>query len=164
LGGACGFLLTPFMVFSDCSRKDLIENGKFNVALILTTANIGMLVLTVLTFQDEPLNPPSQCQALKEQSTCIPYKTSALRIIRNKHFVLLLFLYGFFVATFITVATMLNETVIYYFPGRQKEVGIMGAILIGSGMIGSVVAGYILDLTHKFKYEQFISKTIVFLL
>ncbi|XP_035204907.1 feline leukemia virus subgroup C receptor-related protein 2-like, partial [Stegodyphus dumicola] len=116
LGSVCGFLLTPFMVFSDCSRKDLIENGKFNVAVILTAANIGMLVLTALTFQNEPLNPPSECQALKEKSTCMPYKTSALRIIRNKYFVLLLFLYGLFVATFITFATMLNETVIHYFP------------------------------------------------
>ncbi|KFM57530.1 Feline leukemia virus subgroup C receptor-related protein 2, partial [Stegodyphus mimosarum] len=94
MGVGLGFLMTPFMVPNDCSKPALIQEGKFKVAYTLTGLNMAVLVLIVFTFQNEPLNPPSETQALKENSASVSYTTSVLRTIKNSNFILLLLLYG----------------------------------------------------------------------
>ncbi|KFM57527.1 putative MFS-type transporter, partial [Stegodyphus mimosarum] len=68
MGVGLGFLLTPFMVSSDCSKPELIEEGKFKVAVTLSVLNITVLSLISFTFQKEPLYPPSEAQEFKENS------------------------------------------------------------------------------------------------
>ena len=42
---------------------------------------------------------------------------------------------------------MINE----YYPGQNENAGFIGLIIIGSGLIGSIIAGIVLDKTKAYK-------------
>ncbi|KAB7499841.1 40S ribosomal protein S20 [Armadillidium nasatum] len=73
------------------------------------------------------------------------------RLMRNRNYVLLLLSYGMNVGVFYGISTLLNQTVLQYFPGQTKSAGQIGLLIVIAGMFGSVVCGIILDKTAKFK-------------
>ncbi|XP_054710179.1 uncharacterized MFS-type transporter C09D4.1-like isoform X3 [Uloborus diversus] len=62
-----------------------------------------------------------------------------------------LIIFSLMVGTYFVTATLLNAFLIPFFPGTEVLIGWMGWLLIVAGLIGSIVAGYVLDYTHKFK-------------
>ncbi|XP_042896551.1 choline/ethanolamine transporter flvcr2a isoform X1 [Parasteatoda tepidariorum] len=149
LGIALGYLFSPLMVSNDCEDKPLIENGKFKVATILTILNLIWLMLVLFTFQNAPKSPPTQTQIKKEPSES--HTKSVITMFKNLNFVLLFIMYGLTVGTYFAITTILNNLILRYFPHREVEIGWMGTLFIISGLVGSMIAGTILDYTHRFK-------------
>ncbi|XP_042896553.1 choline/ethanolamine transporter FLVCR2 isoform X2 [Parasteatoda tepidariorum] len=150
LGIALGYLFSPLMVSNDCEDKPLIENGKFKVATILTILNLIWLMLVLFTFQNAPKSPPTQTQIKKEPSES--HTKSVITMFKNLNFVLLFIMYGLTVGTYFAITTILNNLILRYFPHREVEIGWMGTLFIISGLVGSMIAGTILDYTHRFKF------------
>nr|XP_042899571.1 uncharacterized MFS-type transporter C09D4.1-like [Parasteatoda tepidariorum] len=106
LGFAAGYPFAPLIISNNCTDTASIEEGKFKVATILTTANVLWLILIVLRM-----------------------------------------MYG----SFLAFTTVLNNLILRYFPEKEVEIGWMGTLLMVSGLAGSMLAGFILDFTHKFR-------------
>ncbi|CAL1262775.1 unnamed protein product [Larinioides sclopetarius] len=155
LGVAFGFVLSPLAVSSECSQKDLISIGKRNVAYILTGVNVALFILITFTFQNAPKLPPSAGEAQKKKELDIPYKEVVLSMLKNTDFILILITYGLMVGSYFAFGTTLNGLILEFFPHREMEIGWMGLLFIVSGLVGSLIAGCILDGTQKFKETTF---------
>ncbi|GFY73159.1 feline leukemia virus subgroup C receptor-related protein 2 [Trichonephila inaurata madagascariensis] len=127
LGVALGFVFSPLIVPADCSRKDLISIGKRNIAYILTAVNIVVFILITFTFQNAPKNPPSLAQAQKRKKSSESHIQIIMSMLKNPNFILILIVY-------------------------EVEVGWMGLLFVVCGLMGSMIGGFILDSTHKFKF------------
>ncbi|XP_054710176.1 feline leukemia virus subgroup C receptor-related protein 2-like isoform X1 [Uloborus diversus] len=150
MGLALGFICAPLMISSDCSNLKLITKGRTNVAILLTVVNTILTALIIFTFQGKPPHPPSVAQAEKKDDK-LDYLKLSLSMLKNVNFVLIFIMYGLMVGTYFVTATLLNAFLIPFFPGTEVLIGWMGWLLIVAGLIGSIVAGYVLDYTHKFK-------------
>ncbi|KAL7634454.1 UNVERIFIED_CONTAM: hypothetical protein RMT77_014831 [Armadillidium vulgare] len=150
LGVAMGFLLPPVIVPTS-EDKDEIAHGLrimfFGVASLCT----ALFILIIFVFKEKPETPPSAAakSALEEESGS--YLGGILRLMRNRNYILLLLSYGMNVGVFYGISTLLNQTVLQYFPGQTKSAGQIGLLIVIAGMFGSVVCGIILDKTAKFK-------------
>jgi fucose permease len=58
----------------------------------------------------------------------------------------------FAVGVFYAISTLLNQIVLYHYPGAEEDAGRIGLCIVVAGMMGSVCCGVILDKTHRFKY------------
>ena len=67
------------------------------------------------------------------------------------NFVLLMAGYGLNVGVFYAISTVLNQMIAPTWSGSNALVGRLGLLLVLSGMLGSVVAGYILDKTRLYR-------------
>ncbi|XP_042896549.1 choline/ethanolamine transporter flvcr2b [Parasteatoda tepidariorum] len=151
LGIGIGFIFSPLLVSSDCKKKEDIEVGKETVATILTAMNTVLLLLIVLTFQNAPKLPPSINECQKKSEKSVPQLKIIWKMLKNLNFILVLLVYGLMAGCYFAFATTLNDLILRYFPNKSIEVGWMGLVFIFTGLIGSVVAGCILDYTHKYK-------------
>ncbi|XP_071034795.1 uncharacterized MFS-type transporter C09D4.1-like [Parasteatoda tepidariorum] len=149
LGVAAGCLFSPLMTSNNCSDKALIQEEKTTITTILTSVNVFWLFLVVFTFQDSPKYPPNLHQ-VKKQVTHSHLKT-VIGMFKSLNFIMLFVIYGLMVGTCFAITTVLNNLVLRYFPHRELEIGWMGSLFIVAGLIGSMIAGTILDYTHKFK-------------
>ncbi|XP_023235905.1 uncharacterized MFS-type transporter C09D4.1-like isoform X2 [Centruroides sculpturatus] len=149
-GIALGFLLPPLLVRNadkDTIGKDLTFLF-FGVAIFTSL----LFLIIIFAFKDKPPKPPSRAQAAILASVeRINYWKSILNLIKNINYTLLLITYGINVGVFYAISTLLNQVVLIHFPGEEQTAGWMGLTIVLTGMLGSVVCGYILDLTHKFK-------------
>ncbi|XP_042896550.1 choline/ethanolamine transporter flvcr2a-like [Parasteatoda tepidariorum] len=151
LGIGVAFILSPMLVTSDCKKKGEIEEGKSNVALILTVLNTALLILILLTFQSAPQHPPNQNELQKISKKPTSRVKTILKMLKNVHFILIIVVYGMMCGSYMAFATTLNDLILRYFPKKQIEVGWMGLIFIATGLVGSIIAGWILDSTRKYK-------------
>ncbi|GFT82204.1 feline leukemia virus subgroup C receptor-related protein 2 [Nephila pilipes] len=151
LGVAIGFVFSPLIVPADCSRKDLISIGKRNVAYILTAVNLVVFILIVFTFQNAPKNPPSLAQAQKRKESSESHTQIIMNMLKNPNFILILIVYGLMVGSYYAIGTILNSLILYFFPHKEMQVGWMGLLFVVCGLVGSIIAGFTLDSTHKFK-------------
>lgn len=62
------------------------------------------------------------------------------------------FLFFSAVGVFYAISTLLNQIVLYHYPGAEEDAGRIGLCIVVAGMLGSVCCGVILDKTHRFKY------------
>ncbi|XP_076313105.1 choline/ethanolamine transporter flvcr2a-like isoform X1 [Tachypleus tridentatus] len=149
LGIALGFLLPPLLVpKTDDKEKIGCDLG----VLFYGVAGFTTLLLLVIlfAFKDKPSHPPSVAQALSNNQE-ENYWCSILRLVKNKNYIILLVTYGINVGVFYALSTLLNQMVLYHYPGEETNAGWIGLLIILAGMVGSVVCGFILDKTHKFK-------------
>lgn len=150
LGCGLGFIFPPMVLPTNCTEKDLIGRGRKIVAYTLFGSNVLVLLLILLTFSKKPKTPPSLAEANKD--SCVKdFKRSLCALLKNFNYVLLVLSYGIIVGTSIAMATILFSIVSPHFPGEDEVIGWMGLLVILSGTIGSIIAGYILDLTHRYK-------------
>nr|XP_042896554.1 feline leukemia virus subgroup C receptor-related protein 2 isoform X3 [Parasteatoda tepidariorum] len=110
---------------------------------------IAVSVTNTIAFQNAPKSPPTQTQIKKEPSES--HTKSVITMFKNLNFVLLFIMYGLTVGTYFAITTILNNLILRYFPHREVEIGWMGTLFIISGLVGSMIAGTILDYTHRFK-------------
>lgn len=61
------------------------------------------------------------------------------------------FLSCFAVGVFYAISTLLNQIVLFHFPGAEEDAGRIGLCIVVAGMMGSVCCGVVLDRTHRFK-------------
>ncbi|GIZ04503.1 feline leukemia virus subgroup C receptor-related protein 2 [Caerostris extrusa] len=151
LGVAIGFVLSPSIVSSDCSQKDQISIGKRNVAYILTAVNVVVFALVTFTFQNTPKLPPSLSESQrKKKDNDQSHIQVVLSMLKNPNFILINIMYGLMVGSYFAIGTTLNNLILRFYPHKEVEIGWMGLLFIVAGLVGSIISGYILDLTHKF--------------
>jgi len=110
-----------------------------------------LLLLIILFFKKEPPLPPSPAQVEQRANGDSNFVGSLKRLATNRNYVLLLLSYSLNVGVFYAISTLLNVVVLNYFPNGGEDAGRIGLIMVLSGMVGSVVAGVVLDKTHRFK-------------
>jgi predicted MFS family arabinose efflux permease len=119
-----------------------------HVPRLLLVQNCGILVATLLllaVFRDRPPLPPSLTSALDGFSG-----SELLSLLRDLPFMLLSVVFGVVIGTSYAVSTLLNETMVPlgYSVG---EVGLCGVLMVMGGLLGAALAGYLVDLTHRYK-------------
>lgn len=173
VGIALGFLLPP-LLFKGIEGKigvrdvETVSAG-LNILFVTVACVTSLLfVLKLIFFDDRPPYPPSTAAAKAEQammSPCDTYSSDSMStasqpvsyasimksLFTNRNYNLLLITYGLNVGVFYAISTILNQLIELRFPGHEVEAGIMGLIITISGVFGSVLCGFILDTTHKFK-------------
>ncbi|KAA3678520.1 MFS transporter, FLVCR family, feline leukemia virus subgroup C receptor-related protein [Paragonimus westermani] len=78
------------------------------------------------------------------------FKQQLFYILRNPHFVLLVLSYGINTGVYYAVGTLLNVILQAYFP-NETSIGWIGFTMIMAGIVGSVLAGTILDRSKRYK-------------
>ncbi|XP_054166067.1 uncharacterized MFS-type transporter C09D4.1-like [Oppia nitens] len=121
----------------------------FGVATVTTI----LFILIILFFKNNPDLPPSTAQAnalvANENASFV---ASLKALATNPYFILLFFTYGLNTGVFYAVSTVLNQMVTGAFgEDYVTKAGYMGFTLTLAGILGSVVCGYLLDLTKRFK-------------
>lgn len=58
---------------------------------------------------------------------------------------------SFTVGVFYAISTLLNQIVLFHYPGAEEDAGRIGLCIVVAGMMGSVCCGIVLDKTHRFK-------------
>jgi FLVCR family feline leukemia virus subgroup C receptor-related protein len=61
------------------------------------------------------------------------------------------FFYLLTVGAFQAISTLLNQIVVFHYPGAEEDAGRIGFCIVAAGMVGSVCLGFFLDKTHRFK-------------
>ncbi|XP_063710177.1 uncharacterized MFS-type transporter C09D4.1-like [Culicoides brevitarsis] len=150
VGTALGFLITPMIV---SHNHDEVRDGL--CVLMLGTAIISTIVAVVVAvyFESSPANPPTYVQAIQKavNQSNDGYIEAVKRLLVHKEFMKLVLAYGLNVGVFNAFSTLLNQIVLGYFPNSEQDAGKVGLSLIIIGAIGSLVFGYTMDVTHKFK-------------
>ncbi|XP_076039064.1 histamine transporter [Oratosquilla oratoria] len=152
-GIALGFLLPPTLIPS-VDDKDIVG---FRLSLMFYTVAIICTILFVaiiFLFREKPLLPPSTAAITHEEN--LSYMQGIVRLMKNRGYVLLLLSYGMNVGVFYAISTLLNQVVLHHFPGENENAGRIGLLIVLAGMLGSVVSGYALDRSAKFKLVTFL--------
>ncbi|GFU32145.1 putative MFS-type transporter C09D4.1 [Trichonephila clavipes] len=74
-----------------------------------------------------------------------------MSMMKNPNFILILLVYGLMVGSYYALGTVLNSLILHFFPHKEIEVGWMGLLFVVCGLMGSMIGGFSLDSTHKFK-------------
>ncbi|OTF82396.1 hypothetical protein BLA29_005505, partial [Euroglyphus maynei] len=169
IGVALGFLIPPLLMpkFSSLNKTNLSlssielnhdeKNKQIRQALIWLTWPLAIittiiLILIFIFFKDQPDVPPSEAQALLRKSEKKSYTESMRELIYNRNFSLLFISYGLNVGVCYAVSTVLGAIVVQTMGSEyQNDAGFMGSLIIISGIFGSIICGYILAWTSKFK-------------
>ncbi|XP_044761483.1 uncharacterized MFS-type transporter C09D4.1-like isoform X2 [Coccinella septempunctata] len=110
----------------------------------------------------KPPSPPSASQALlssTENNENISFWTSLKSFARNRDFMLVLLSFGINYGLWNSFGVLFNQIYTNFFPNadNDSDLGILtsATVLLG-GCCGSVIFGYLLDKTHKFKLVSFL--------
>ncbi|KAG1681389.1 Feline leukemia virus subgroup C receptor-related protein 2 [Nymphon striatum] len=151
VGIALGFLIPP-MVVTFSEDKDEISSGlnvMFYTIAVLTTI---IFFCILFGFQNAPPNPPSKAQAATLGNIHVTsYKASICNLVKNRSYVLLVISYGINTGIFYAISTLLNQALEMHYQGQETTIGQIGLTIVVAGLIGSVVGGFVLDKTHRFK-------------
>uniref|UniRef100_A0A182RD22 Major facilitator superfamily (MFS) profile domain-containing protein n=1 Tax=Anopheles funestus TaxID=62324 RepID=A0A182RD22_ANOFN len=152
LGIAIGFFLTPMIIVN---HDDFGAIGVDLQVFLMGVAGVSTMIacMVIAVFKSEPPFAPSHVQAL--QRTMKPrrkdYWPSVARLLKDDNYLILVIAYGINVGLFNAFSTLLNQIVLNYFPDSASDAGRIGLALIVLGLIGSMVFGYLLDTSHKYK-------------
>uniref|UniRef100_A0A914DJK7 Choline/ethanolamine transporter FLVCR1 n=1 Tax=Acrobeloides nanus TaxID=290746 RepID=A0A914DJK7_9BILA len=149
LGIAIGFLLPPLIVHTGTAVAVAYDlNILFLGSAIVNTV---IFVCIILFFSEKPALPPSLAQARAIEESDGNFFQSLKDLVLNPSYMLLLVTYGINVGVFYAISTLLSQMVLHYHPDAQQETGTIGLLIVVSGMLGSVICGYILDKFHHYK-------------
>ncbi|XP_063357847.1 uncharacterized MFS-type transporter C09D4.1 [Cydia amplana] len=149
LGVALGFVLPPMFVKAGGTIEQIAADFQFMFYLVAGVTSV-LFVFILLFFKRAPATPPSAAADLGA-SLDSNFLHSVKKLFTNRNYNLLLVSYGLNVGVFYAISTLLNEVVLKFFPGANEDVGRIGLMIVVAGMLGSVICGFILDKTHKFK-------------
>jgi FLVCR family feline leukemia virus subgroup C receptor-related protein len=150
LGIAIGFVLPPLIVHMGSNAEITHDLG----ILFFGSAVFNTIIFAAIIafFSEKPKLPPSIAQARAiEESIDGNYMKSLRKLVVNPHYMLLLITYGINVGVFYAISTLLSQMILLYYPDAQEETGTIGLLIVVSGMLGSVVCGFILDKFHHYK-------------
>uniref|UniRef100_A0A0N4ZVC5 MFS domain-containing protein n=1 Tax=Parastrongyloides trichosuri TaxID=131310 RepID=A0A0N4ZVC5_PARTI len=150
LGIAVGFLLPPYVVHN--GTTEIVGKHLFDCFLASFILNVTVLILVFFIFQSEPTFSPSIAQAhAKVSEVNAGYIKEIKKCFKDKSFILLLFCYGLNTGVFYAISTLLQQIMLPYYDGSQKEIGTIGLVLVVAGMIGTLFSGFLLDKFHRYK-------------
>ncbi|KAH9503485.1 Feline leukemia virus subgroup C receptor- protein 2 [Bulinus truncatus] len=150
-GIAFGFLVPPILV-PNSEDIDIMSKG-FYIMFGAGSFVIGVIFLLIcIFFQEKPPQPPSRAQQLSVEAAIHEnYLQSLKRLFQNQGFIILMISYGCNTGSFYAISTLLNAIILNYFKGEEENAGRIGLTIIVMGILGSVVAGILLDKTKAFK-------------
>ncbi|CEF67611.1 Major facilitator superfamily and Major facilitator superfamily domain, general substrate transporter and Major facilitator superfamily domain-containing protein [Strongyloides ratti] len=150
LGIAAGFLLPPYIIH--IGTDEIVGKHLFDCFLASFILNITVLILVFFIFQEEPSHSPSIAQAhAKISEVNVGYITEIKKCFHDNSFILLLICYGLNTGVFYAISTLLQQIMLPYYKGSQKEIGTIGLVLVVAGMVGSLITGFLLDKFQKYK-------------
>uniref|UniRef100_A0ABI7W6M6 Choline/ethanolamine transporter FLVCR1 n=1 Tax=Felis catus TaxID=9685 RepID=A0ABI7W6M6_FELCA len=154
LGAAIGFLLPPVLVPNTQNNTDLLACNISTMFYGTSSVATFLCFLTIIAFKEKPQYPPSQAQAVLQNSppAKYSYKKSIRNLFRNVPFVLLLITYGIITGAFYSVSTLLNQMILTYYKGEEVSAGKIGLTLVVAGMVGSILCGFWLDYTKIYNF------------
>lgn len=163
LGVAIGFLLPPVIV-PDVDDEAVVAHYLRVMFVGSAAVCTCILIIAIAAFQDKPKHPPSMARKMSEAAelsnrekhtnSLSNYKRSIAVLMRNVPFLLLLISYGINTGTYYAIGTLLNPIMLPYHPDSGKQIGEIGLTMVVAGLAGSVLCGYFLDKTKKFKYFE----------
>ncbi|EDV21992.1 uncharacterized protein TRIADDRAFT_59549 [Trichoplax adhaerens] len=168
VGSAIGFILSPISV------PVVINQAVFshNLSNLLLAQACSCMIIIILIFigtaqYNDNENIPSvldlqlardddQESISGNQNHIIvtprhPFTRDIKMLIMNRNFMLLLISYGIITGSYYAISTLLGEIILPEIPNQEVAVGIMGFILIISGLVGAFLVGFWLDWTRRFK-------------
>jgi len=107
----------------------------------------GALLPVIIFFRSKPPTPPSSSAETAREDT---FGQALKRLAFDKNFWILCIIFGFALGAYNTLATVLNE-ILKPFGYTDQQSGILGALVIVLGLVGSAVAGIVVDKTHWYK-------------
>lgn len=160
LGIALGFIVPPWIIKDANAAKELIGHDLNTLSCAIFWISFAICAVTLITLEDKPPKPPGsaslhaanqQHQDSLEQTTKIDSYASIKELCRDRDFGYLILSYGINVGCFYAVSTVLNQMVAARWPELVDLAGMMGLLIVVSGMAGSVMCGQLLDRTHAYK-------------
>ncbi|KAG8200253.1 hypothetical protein JTE90_021908 [Oedothorax gibbosus] len=150
MGIALGFIIPPTVMTNNCANSVDIYYELSMIAYPMAGINTLLLIIICIAFEAKPDCFPSAAQAAKEGNVT-EYGKSLKRLCCDVPFVLLFIGYGLITGTYFAMSTLMNEMVLFHFPGEEVDAGWLGAIMVFAGMVGSIFLGAMLDSTRKYK-------------
>lgn len=161
LGIALGFIVPPWVIKDANASKDIIGHDLNTLSCAIFWISFIICVVTLLTLEDKPPKPPGSAslhaanqqheQEGSKQKTQTEAYSSIKTLCRDRDFGYLILSYGINVGCFYAVSTVLNQMVAARWPELVDLAGMMGLLIVISGMAGSVMCGQLLDRTHAYK-------------
>jgi len=138
---------------TDSGSKADIEHGLITMAFAVAIACSVLLLILLVLFKSEPPTPPSLAQLKIKESDeeSIGFLKTLTQLLSNPSYVSILIANGTVTGVFYALSTLLNQIILEYYPGASKDAGIIGLVIILSGMIGVLIFGAILDKFKLFK-------------
>ena len=135
LGMCVGLLLTPV----------LLESGMTIKGMLMTYGAVGALaaVLFLIFVREQPPTPPCP----EEEASRSDFKEGIRSALKNKNFILALLMFFCVFGVFNTFFTMI-EPILRNLSGEgvdATQVGIIGVIILGIGIIGSLIISLVSD-------------------
>nr|CAD7592823.1 unnamed protein product [Timema genevievae] len=156
-GVALGFLVVPLIIKNHDTLLDIGSDLSF---MFYTLAGITSIVfiIVLIFFRNKPPLPPSLGQALQRATAREGHKNDFLgsikRLLCNSNYTIHLVAYGINVGMYNTVCTLLGQLIEIRFQNTEdweQFAGRIGLLIVLVGTAGSMVFGFILDKTHKYK-------------
>ncbi|BHF81553.1 Feline leukemia virus subgroup C receptor-related protein 2 [Sparganum proliferum] len=95
---------------------------------------------------------PSNVNAISDISPEAPgYKAAIVQLLKNCSFDLLNICYGVNIAVYFAVGTLLNVILLVHYPTEQVAIGWIGFTMVISGLVGSIVAGVVMERTGHYR-------------
>ncbi|UJR11609.1 hypothetical protein I4U23_015791 [Adineta vaga] len=142
LGLAVGSLFPSLIVTDGSGSKDFF-------ILLLTEACFSALVtvLVAILFRSQPPSPPSPSE---EYHLPINFKTDLINLLKNRHYLILLFSFSLGLAFFNAMIALLYQ-IIQPTGYSSNDAGIYGAIIMISGLFSTFLVGILMDRTHAYR-------------
>lgn len=154
LGVCFGFFLPPLIVTASTTNGIAQQLSYVYYGLAIFT---GLLLIFIcLFFEDKPKKCPSNSAARANvYQEDLNFLQSVKTLITDLDMILLTLSYGINVGVFYAISTVLDQMISSAFPGQESAAGNIGAVITVVGTLGSMVSGYILDKTHRYKETVF---------
>lgn len=114
-----------------------------------------MFIVTLCAF---PGAPPTAPSASKELMNRMKEKLSVLQwlklIFSHIHFPIFIAIFSINITVNSAIIVLLNEIVLFTFPGHQVDVGYMGAVVLIAGMVCVFIVGKCLDWTKRYYFSS----------
>lgn len=177
LGIALGFVVPQLALgqSDDVASSDYklanIESslGRLFLGIALTSCIVSLLI--AIYFDEYPKCPPGRArlEQIKQEnattesgiaplvsndslgSSSGAFMALLLDLASDKNFVLLVIGYGLNVGVFYAISTVLNQMIAPTWQNATALTGRLGLVMVVSGMLGSIIAGYILDRSHMYR-------------
>ena len=132
----------------------IVNNAKATseqfLILLLSEALFTLVttILVVAIFQSYPPTPPSASEEHRQE---IHFKEDFIKLMTNKHYLVLLFGFSLGLAIFNALVTVLDQ-IIKPSGYTSDDAGVFGAAIVISGLFNAFLAGIIMDKTHAYKH------------
>ncbi|KAL3280220.1 hypothetical protein HHI36_017718 [Cryptolaemus montrouzieri] len=158
MGVALGAIIPAIIVRSN-TNKDVVGDELDSIFIYIAVISVILFILVVLFFRSKPPTPPSFSQAKLSttQDDKMTYWVATKGFLKNKDYLIVLFTIGIGYGIWNSFGILVNQIFLQAFPDDDSsEVGILTSITcISGGCFGTMIFGYILDKTHKFKLVAF---------